>query len=87
MAEPVRGAPYPSSDLAALRGHSIKGGKGGGWGLKPDTFPLDIIKENNIDLEKAIEHILRLEIALIRFTQYILRLEIILNRFNKYILR
>jgi len=57
----VGGAPRPNTthDLAALRGPSLKGGKGGGWGLKPDTLPLDIIKENNIDLEKAIEHILR----------------------------
>ncbi len=61
MADTVGGAPRPNSshDLAALRGPSLKGGKGGGWGLKPDTLPLDIIKENNIDLEKAIEHILR----------------------------
>jgi hypothetical protein len=59
IAERVLGAPFPSTDLAGLRGGSLKGSKGGGWGLKPDTLPLDIIKENNIDLEKAIEHILR----------------------------
>jgi hypothetical protein len=68
IADTATGAPRPSSDLAALRGPSLKGGKGGGWGLKPDTLTLDIIKENNIDLEKAIEHILRWARTDVKFT-------------------
>ena len=51
-ADGIDGAPRPNNG-------GFRGVKGGGWGLKLDALPINDLKDNNGDLNKTIEAILR----------------------------